>query len=126
MPKQKRNTTNTRSNGDNAGFEAQLRQMTAARRGGIDATRYKYACLHLLFLKYISDALVERLAFLAAEKSSSTEPKERRFQSIVRVLPEARWSQLKSHARRNAVNLLVGDAMAIIECHRTVPVLLQS
>jgi len=58
------------------GYEAQLWQMAGALRGSMDAAEYKYVCLGLLFLKYISDAFEEKHAALLAEQDQGADPED--------------------------------------------------
>jgi type I restriction enzyme M protein len=108
-----------RSNGPgDIGYEAQLWQMADALRGSMDAAEYKHVVLGLIFLKYISDAFEEQHAKLVADKASGADaedPDEYRAQNIFWVPPEARWSNLKAHARQSTIGQLVDDAMAGIE-----------
>jgi type I restriction enzyme M protein len=108
----------TKNNGANVGYEAELWQMADALRGSMDAAEYKHVVLGLIFLKYISDAFEEQHAKLEAEKSQGADPEdpdEYRALSIFWVPPEARWSHLKAQAKQPTIGQLVDDAMSGIE-----------
>ena len=47
-------------NGANLGFEPAMWQAADKLRGNMDAADYKHVVLGLIFLKYISDAYLER------------------------------------------------------------------
>jgi type I restriction enzyme M protein len=102
-------------NGATVGYEAQLWQMADALRGSMDAAEYKYVCLGLVFLKYISDAFEEKHAAQLAEKAQGADPEDPdkyRAQTIFWVPPEARWPNLKAQARQSTIGQLVDEAAA--------------
>jgi len=104
--------------GATVGFEAQLWAAADALRGSMDAAEYKHVVLGLIFLKYISDAFEEHHAKLQAEKKQGADPEdpdEYRAHNIFWVPREARWSHLKTQAKRSKIGELVDDAMAGIE-----------
>lgn len=106
------------SNGANVGYEADLWRMADALRGSMDAAEYKHVVLGLIFLKYISDAFEELHAKLDSERKQGADPEdpdEYRAKGIFWVPPEARWSNLKAHAKQPTIGQLVDDAMAGIE-----------
>jgi type I restriction enzyme M protein len=108
----------SKSNGANVGYEAELWQMADALRGGMDAAEYKHVVLGLIFLKYISDAFEEQHTKLEAEKAQGADPEdpdEYRALSIFWVPPEARWWHLKAQAKQPTIGQLVDDAMSGIE-----------
>jgi type I restriction enzyme M protein len=108
----------SKNNGANVDYEAELWQMADALRGSMDAAEYKHVVLGLIFLKYISDAFEEQHAKLEAEKSQGADPEdpdEYRALSIFWVPPEARWSHLKAQAKQATIGQLVDDAMSGIE-----------
>ena len=51
----------------NLGFEDRLWQAAEKLRGNMDAAEYKHVVLGLIFLKYISDAFLEKHAALTAD-----------------------------------------------------------
>ena len=115
MAKTKKDSKN---NGANVGYEAELWQMADALRGSMDAAEYKHVVLGLIFLKYISDAFEEQHAKLEAEKAQGADPEdpdEYRALNIFWVPPEARWSHLKAQAKQPTIGQLVDDAMSGIE-----------
>ena len=125
MAKQKNST------GANLGFEDKLWAAADKLRGNMDAAEYKHVVLGLIFLKYISDAFMEKHGDLEAK---TTDPKsqwyvkepEARYgvledrdeylaDNIFWVPPEARWDYLQKNAKRAEIGTLVDDAMAAIE-----------
>jgi len=58
MPKAK--NSESKSNGSGLDFEAQLWAAADKMRGHMDASEYKYVCLGLIFLKYISETFEEK------------------------------------------------------------------
>ena len=128
--------TDSKANGANVGYEAQLWQMADALRGSMDAAEYKHVVLGLIFLKYISDAFEERHAYLSSAVNDPKneyflpvgtrnrtdalarlleDPDEYRAQNIFWVPPEARWAHLKAQAKQPTIGQFVDDAMAGIE-----------
>jgi len=119
------------SNGANLGFEATLWAAADKLRGHMDAAEYKHVVLGLIFLKYISDAFLERHLSLETEIS---DPKSefyiaesqarymwledrdeyQRF-NIFWVPKEARWSTLQANAKQPTIGKLIDDAMVAIE-----------
>lgn len=65
----------SKGNGANVGYEAELWQMADALRGSMDAAEYKHVVLGLIFLKYISDAFEEQHAKLEGEKPQGADRK---------------------------------------------------
>ena len=65
MAKKHNNSKN--SNGANLGFEATLWAAADKLRNNMDAAEYKHVVLGLIFLKYISDAFIERYNHLKEE-----------------------------------------------------------
>lgn len=106
------------NNGATVGYEAQLWQMADALRGSMDAAEYKHVVLGLIFLKYVSDAFEEKHAKLQAEAAQGADPEdpdEYRAFNIFWVPAEARWSNLKGHAKQPTIGQLVDDAMSGVE-----------
>jgi len=64
---------NSRSNGANVGYEAELWKMADALRGSMNAAEYKHVVLGLIFLKYISDAFEELHPKLQGEKKQGAD-----------------------------------------------------
>jgi type I restriction enzyme M protein len=110
MAKQKNNT------GANLGFEDKLWAAADKLRGNMDAAEYKHVVLGLIFLKYISDAFLEKFNALKQDKHADPEDKDEYLaDNIFWVPPEARWDYLRNNARRPEIGTLVDDAMAAIE-----------
>ena len=112
------------SSGVLTGYEAELWRMADALRGSMDAAEYKHVVLGLIFLKYISDAFLERHAWLESKTVEGYDPEDKdeyQGENIFWVPPEARWPHLKAQARQPTIGQLVDDAMAAIE--RDNPVL---
>ncbi len=98
--------------------EADLWRMADTLRGSMDAAEYKHVVLGLIFLKYISDAFEEKHARLEDERAEGADPEdpdEYRADNIFWVPPEARWAQLKAHAKQPTIGQFVDDAMIGIE-----------
>jgi type I restriction enzyme M protein len=110
MAKQKNNT------GANLGFEDKLWAAADKLRGNMDAAEYKHVVLGLIFLKYISDAFLEKYNALKSDKHTDPEDKDEYLaDNIFWVPPEARWDYLQKNAKRPEIGTLVDDAMASIE-----------
>jgi len=119
------------SNGANLGFEATLWAAADKLRNNMDAAEYKHVVLGLIFLKYISDAFLERHLSLESELSDPksewyiAEPQARyrtledrdEYQSVnvFWVPKEARWSTLQANAKQPTIGKLIDDAMVAIE-----------
>ncbi len=102
--------------GANLGFEDKLWAAADKLRGNMDAAEYKHVVLGLIFLKYISDAFMEKFAALQAEKDADPEDKDEYLaDNIFWVPPEARWPYLQKNAKRPEIGTLVDDALTAIE-----------
>jgi type I restriction enzyme M protein len=100
----------------NLGFEDKLWAAADKLRGNMDAAEYKHVVLGLIFLKYISDAFMEKFTALQNDKLADPEDKDEYLaDNIFWVPPEARWSYLQKNAKRPEIGTLVDDAMAAIE-----------
>jgi len=100
----------------NLGFEDKLWAAADKLRGNMDAAEYKHVVLGLIFLKYISDAFMEKFNALQADDLADPEDKDEYLaDNIFWVPPEARWSYLQKNAKRPEIGTLVDDAMAAIE-----------
>lgn len=132
MAKKKTAKKAKKSNGGaNLGFEDKLWAVADKLRGNMDAAEYKHVVLGLIFLKYISDAFVEkhdRLLQETADPNSDLYVKEesQRYavaedrdeylaDNIFWVPPEARWEHLQKNAKRPEIGKLIDEAMAAIE-----------
>jgi type I restriction enzyme M protein len=93
-------------------------------RGSMDAAQYKEFVLGLVFLKYVSDAFVERRDELAADPELAEIPEHRRAafledkdeyleKNVFWVPPTARWDYLAQNASsaEGGVGKLIDDAM---------------
>jgi type I restriction enzyme M protein len=115
MPK---NTSKTRPNGANLGFEAELFATADKLRGHLDAAEYKNVVLGLIFLKYISDAFEKLHTQLQIQVSQGADPEDRDEYIAERVFwvpKEARWSYLRANAKQPTIGNLIDDAMLAIE-----------
>ena len=117
--------------GANLGFEDKLWAAADKLRGSMDAAEYKHVVLGLIFLKYISDAFVEKREWLLRETASlkgeyfvkgerarhrvAEDRDEYLAENIFWVPPEARWNHLQKNAKRPEIGKLIDDAMAAIE-----------
>jgi len=123
-------------NGAVIGYEASLWAMADKLRNNMDAAEYKHVVLGLLFLKYISDAFLERHEYLTRAVDDPADQNflppgtpnraeaavglredidEYRAANIFWVPREARWPHLKSVARQPTVGRAIDDAMEAIE-----------
>jgi len=106
----------TKASTANLGFEDKLWAAADKLRGNMDAAEYKHVVLGLIFLKYISDAFMEKFTVLQADELADPEDKDEYLaDNIFWVPPEARWSHLQKNAKRPEIGSLVDDAMAAIE-----------
>jgi len=119
------------SNGANLGFESECWKMADKLRNNMDAGEYKHVVLGLVFLKYISDAFLERhtqLEYELGDPSSKwyvrepdmrymalEDPDEYRAERVFWVPKEARWSYLLANAKQPTIGKLVDEAMIAIE-----------
>jgi type I restriction enzyme M protein len=118
MAKHKKTTgpSSQRNDPTNLGFEDKLWAAADKLRGNMDAAEYKHVVLGLIFLKYISDAFMEKFTALQADDLADPEDKDEYLaENIFWVPPEARWDYLQKNAKRPEIGTLVDDAMAAIE-----------
>ena len=103
-------------NGANLGFEQTLWQAADKLRGNMDAADYKHVVLGLIFLKYISDAFMERFDKLKKEPHADPEDRDEYTAENVFWVPKAaRWSHLQASAKQPAIGKLIDEAMLAIE-----------
>jgi len=106
----------TNNTGASLGFEDKLWAAADKLRGNMDASEYKHVVLGLIFLKYISDAFMEKFTALQADELADPEDKDEYLaDNIFWVPPEARWSYLQKNAKRPEIGTLVDDALTAIE-----------
>jgi type I restriction enzyme M protein len=99
-------------------LEATLWAAADKLRNNMDAAEYKHVVLGLIFLKYISDAFLERYKALEAEKSQGADPEDKdeyRGEGIFWVPKEARWPSLQAKAKQATIGKAIDDAMVAIE-----------
>jgi len=129
--KAKGNRTEQGNNGANLGFEDKLWAAADKLRGNMDAAEYKHVILGLIFLKYISDAFLEKHQWLIKESSNPqseyfVKEEQARYgiaedrdeylaDNVFWVPPEARWDYLQKNPKRPEIGKLVDDAMTAIE-----------
>jgi type I restriction enzyme M protein len=102
--------------GANLGFEDKLWTAADKLRGTMDAAEYKHVVLGLIFLKYISDAFLERYNQLKAEEFANPEDRDEYMAlNVFWVPPEARWPCLQSRAKDPKIGQLVDEGMTAIE-----------
>lgn len=122
---------------DTQSFEAQLWEACEAQRGSVNASRYKYPVLGLVFLKYVNDnfehyrnELADRLAdpddeyYLDDEtdRTGVLEDRDEYLASNVFWIPtEARWSEVRDNATQSDIATRIDKVMDAIE--RENPVL---
>jgi type I restriction enzyme M protein len=124
MPNKKPQQSN--ENGD-LNFAESLWKAADKLRGSVESAEYKHIVLGLIFLKYISDAFVERQQYLERAVKDpanleyygiydATEEKDEYLsENIFWVPPKARWSSLMANATNPALGKLVDNAMVAIE-----------
>jgi type I restriction enzyme M protein len=108
----------SKKNGGDLGFEDKLWKAADELRGSMDAAEYKHVVLGLIFLKYVSDAFVERHRELEAEAADGADPEdadEYRAHNVFWVPKEARWQRLRDAAKQPIIGKLVDDAMVAVE-----------
>ena len=105
------------SQGATTGYEAELWKMADTLRGSMDAAEYKHVVLGLIFLKYISDAFVERHAALSAKlgRETAEDPDEYTAKNIFWVPEDARWESLREEAKQPDIGGRVDAAMTAVE-----------
>ncbi|MCB1202089.1 MAG: SAM-dependent DNA methyltransferase [Leptospiraceae bacterium] len=113
--KSKPSASNTK--GD-LGFEATLFKAADKLRNNMDAAEYKHVVLGLIFLKYISDAFLEKHKQLLAEVEEGADPEDRDeyiAENIFWVPKVARWNFIQGKAKQPEIGKLLDDAMEAIE-----------
>ena len=113
-------TDGNNTNGDGAilGFENKLWEAADKLRSNMDAAEYKHVVLGLIFLKYISDAFIERYGELMVLQEEGANPEDRDeyiAESVFWVPKTARWSYLRANARSPEIGVLIDQAMEAIE-----------
>lgn len=97
-------------------FTAKLWQAADKMRNNMDAAEYKHVVLGLIFLKYISDAFIERYTELLNDKDSDPEERDYYTQDNIFYVPQkARWDYLQGNAKQPEIGKLIDDAMDEIE-----------
>jgi len=97
-------------------FEGLLWAAADKLRNNMDAAEYKHVVLGLIFLKYISDAFLERHALLEGEAGADPEDRdEYRSEGIFWVPAEARWPALQAKAKDPTIGKSIDQAMIAIE-----------
>jgi type I restriction enzyme M protein len=104
------------NNGASLGFEQKLWAAADKLRGHMDAAEYKHVVLGLIFLKYISDAFLERYEALKADKLADPEDgDEYTAENVFWVPKEARWGYIQGKAKQTSIGKVIDDAMVAIE-----------
>ncbi|MHB8232427.1 MAG: class I SAM-dependent DNA methyltransferase [bacterium] len=112
MPKK----VNGSNNESELTFTAKLWQAADKMRNNMDAAEYKHVVLGLIFLKYISDAFIERYTELLNDKDSDPEERDYYTQDNIFYVPQkARWDYLQGNAKQPEIGKLIDDAMDEIE-----------
>ena len=97
-------------------IENTLWQAADKLRNNMDAAEYKHVVLGLLFLKYISDAFEEEYERLSQDEWADPEdPDEYLANNIFWVPKEARWSEIRKHAKKPEIGQVIDNAMIAIE-----------
>jgi type I restriction enzyme M protein len=106
--------------GANLGFEDKLWNAADKLRGTMDAAEYKHVVLGLIFLKYISDAFLEKYEELQREEFADPEDRDEYNASNIFWVPkEARWTYLQGRAKEPKIGQLIDEAMSSIERDNT-------
>ena len=85
-------------------------------RKNIDAAEYKHIVLGLIFLKYISDSFEALYTRLKKDKQADPEDHdEYKAKNVFFVPPKARWSYLRSRAKKPDIGKIIDSAMDAIE-----------
>lgn len=117
--------------GTDIDFEKELWSAADRLRGNIDAAEYKHIVLGLLFLKYVSDAFIQRRDALQAQLS---DPKSREYikdekarevilndkdqyvgHTVAFVPEKARWEYLREFAMQDSIAKKIEEAMDALE-----------
>jgi type I restriction enzyme M protein len=103
-------------NGANLGFEEKMWLAADKLRGHMDAAEYKHVVLGLIFLKYISDAYLEKRDELQNTLwADPDDENEYLADSIFTVPSDALWPKLQAEAKSPAIGVLIDYAMEAIE-----------
>lgn len=114
--KDKDNINNHKQNGNGLGFEEKLWAAADKLRGTMDAAEYKHVVLGLIFLKYISDAFLEKYNVLKNEEHADPEDRdEYSAENVFWVPQKARWAFLQNKAKDPKIGQLLDKAMSEIE-----------
>jgi type I restriction enzyme M protein len=106
--------------GANFGFEDKLWNAADKLRGTMDAAEYKHVVLGLIFLKYISDAFLEKYEELQREEFADPEDRDEYNASNIFWVPKgARWTYQQGRAKDPKIGQLIDEAMSSIERDNT-------
>jgi len=98
------------------GFEQQLWQAADKLRNNMDAAEYKHVVLGLIFLKYISDAFMEKHKELVSDPEADPEDRDEYLaENVFWVVPEARWQYLVDNAKQPTIGQIIDNAMIALE-----------
>jgi type I restriction enzyme M protein len=98
------------------GFEEKLWLAADKLRGSMDSGEYKHVVLGLVFLKYISDAFVERQNQVSKDRDADPEDRDHYAAENVFWVPKsARWSEIQKAAKQPTIGVLIDRAMEAIE-----------
>ena len=102
--------------GELGGLETKLWQAADKLRNNMDAAEYKHVVLGLIFLKYISDAFLEKHDALVKESGADAEDRdEYRAENIFWVPKESRWPTIQAQAKSPTIGKVIDDAMVAVE-----------
>lgn len=101
---------------DNSTFEQKLFKAADKLRKNVDAAEYKHVVLGLVFLKFISEAFLEKHAALEQDPYSDAEDRDEYVAENIFFVPaEARWDRIHAQAKLPTIGKVLDDAMSAIE-----------
>ncbi|MCX8093718.1 MAG: type I restriction-modification system subunit M [Candidatus Goldbacteria bacterium] len=112
-------TIKKEQNGANLGFEEKLWKAADKLRSNMDAAEYKHIVLGLIFLKYVTDAFLEKHKELEKEDTDkfivSEDRDEYAAANIFYVPKKARWHYIAENAKKPEIGKIIDEAMEALE-----------
>lgn len=104
------------NNNTTLGYEDKLWLAADKLRGSMDSSEYKHVALGLIFLKYVSDAFIEKYNELIKDELAEPEDMDEYVsENIFWVPKEARWSEIQKYANSPEIGKVIDLAMESIE-----------